>query len=124
MFAPDKRLRKQVMGMLIDPKGLAGPKDPETSTIFQLYSLFANPEERAALEHAFRKGGMGYGDAKKALYEKVLEYFGPARGKRRELESRPDTVEDILRDGAARARAATAELLDDVRAAAGLGPPR
>jgi tryptophanyl-tRNA synthetase len=124
MFAAEKALRRQIMAIVTDSKGVDEPKDPETSTIFQLYSLFANPEERAALEQAFRKGGLGYGDAKKALYEKVLAYFGPARAKRRELESRPDTVEDILRDGAARARAATAELMDDVRAAAGLGPPR
>ncbi|HTO53087.1 MAG TPA: tryptophan--tRNA ligase [Myxococcota bacterium] len=124
MFAAEKVLRKQVMGIVTDSKGVDEAKDPETSTIFQLYALFANPEERAAMAHAFRTGGLGYGDAKKALYEKVLERFGPARARRSELESRPDTVEDILRDGAARARAATAELMDEVRAAAGLGPPR
>jgi tryptophanyl-tRNA synthetase len=124
MFAPEKTLRRQVMGIVTDSKGVDEPKDPKSSTVFQLYSLFANPEERAAMEHAFRKGGLGYGDAKKALLDKVLTYFAGAREKRRELESRPDTVEDILRDGAARARAATAERRDDVRAAAGLGPAR
>jgi tryptophanyl-tRNA synthetase len=61
---------------------------------------------------------------KKALLEKLLAYFGPAREKRRELEARPDTVEDVLRDGAQRARTATAKLMDDVRAAAGVGAPR
>ena len=124
MFAPDKALRRQVMGIVTDSKGVDEPKDPDDSTIYKLYSLFANPEERAALAEAFRKGGLGYGEAKKALLEKVTAYFGPAREKRRELEARPDLVEDVLRDGAARARAATAELLDDVRAAAGVGPPR
>lgn len=124
MFASDKVLRKQVMGIVTDSKGVAEPKDPDSSTIFQLYSLFANPEERAALAEAFRKGGVGYGDAKKALLDKVMTHFGPARERRRELESRPDVVEDILRDGASRARAQTAELMDDVRAAAGVGPPR
>jgi tryptophanyl-tRNA synthetase len=123
MFAPEKTLRKQVMGIVTDSKGVDEPKDPKTSTIFALYSLFANPEERAALELAFRKGGVGYGDAKKALYEKVLAYFGPAREKRRELEARPDTVEDVLRDGARRAREATAPIMDAVREAAGVGPP-
>jgi tryptophanyl-tRNA synthetase len=124
MFAPDKALRRQVMGIVTDSKGVDEPKDPDDSTIFKLYSLFANPEERAALADAFRKGGLGYGDAKKALYEKVLAYFGPAREKRRELEAKPDVVEDILRDGAARARRETAELMDDVRAAAGVGPAK
>jgi len=124
MFAPEKRLRKQIMGIVTDSKGVDEPKDPKTSTIFQLYTLFANPEERAALDVAFRKGGVGYGDAKKALLDKVLAYFGPAREKRAELEARPDTVEDVLRDGAARARAATAKLVQAVRDATGIGPPR
>ena len=121
MFASDKVLRRQIMSIVTDSKGVDEPKDPDGNTIFQLYSLFANPEERAALADAFRRGGLGYGDAKKALHEKVLAYFGPAREKRRALESRPDTVEDILRDGAKRARAATAELMDEVREAAGVG---
>ncbi len=123
MFAPEKTLRKQVMGVVTDSKGVDEPKDPETSTIFALYSLLANPEERAALADAFRRGGTGYGDAKKALYEKILSYFAEARERRRALEADADTVEDVLRDGAARARAAVAELMDDVRAAAGLGRP-
>ena len=58
------------------------------------------------------------------LLERALAYFGPARAKRAELEARPDTVEDVLADGARRAREATAPLMDAVRAAAGVGPPR
>ncbi len=124
MFAPEKTLRKQVMGIVTDSKGVDEPKDPDTSTIFALYSLFANPEERAALEQAFRQGGTGYGDVKKALFEKVLAYFGEAREKRRALEADADTVEDVLRDGAKRARAAVSGLMDDVRDAAGIGRPK
>ena len=100
MFATEKTLRKQVMGIVTDSKGVDEPKDPATSTIFALYSLLANPEERAALAEAFRRGGTGYGDVKKALYEKILEHFG-----------------------AARAREAVAELMNDVREAAGIGRP-
>ena len=124
MFAAKKVLRRQVMGIVTDSKGVDAPKDPDDSTIYKLYALFANPEERAALADAFRKGGLGYGDAKKALLEKVQAYFAPAREKRRELEARPDVVEDILRDGVARARAETAELMNDVRRAAGVGAPK
>jgi tryptophanyl-tRNA synthetase len=123
MFAPEKSLRKQVMGIVTDSKGVDEPKDPETSTIFALYSLLANPEERAALAEAFRRGGTGYGDAKKALLETILAYVGAARERRRALEADADTVEDVLRDGAARARAAVAELMNDVREAAGVGRP-
>jgi len=122
MFAPEKTLRKQVMGIVTDSKGIDEPKDPNASTIFALYSLLANPEERAALADAFRRGGTGYGDAKKALYDKIAGYFGAARERRRALEADADTVEDVLRDGAKRARAAVAELMNDVRDAAGVGP--
>jgi tryptophanyl-tRNA synthetase len=124
MFAAEKTLRKQVMGIVTDSKGVDEPKDPDTSTVFALYALFANPEERAALAHAFRQGGTGYGDAKKVLYEKVLAYFGDARERRRALEADPDRVEDVLRDGAKRARAAVSALMDDVRDAAGVGRPQ
>lgn len=122
MFAPEKTLRRQVMGVVTDSRGVDEPKDPDTSTVFALYSLFANPEERSALAEAFRRGGTGYGDAKKALYEKVVAYFAPARERRRALEADRDRVEDVLRDGAKRARAAVAELMDEVRHAAGVGP--
>ena len=124
MFAPEKALRRQIMGIVTDSKGVDEPKDPDDNTVYKLYTLFANAEERAAMAQAFRQGGLGYGDAKKALLDKVLAYFGPARERRRELEARPDVVEDILRDGIARARSETAELMDDVRRAAGLGPAR
>ncbi len=123
MFAPEKALRKQVMGIVTDSKGVDEPKDPDGSTIFALYSLFANPEERAALAQEFTRGGRGYGDVKKALCEKILVYFAEARERRRVLEADADTVEDVLRDGAARARAAVAELMDAVREAAGVGRP-
>jgi tryptophanyl-tRNA synthetase len=124
MFAPEKALRKQVMGIVTDSKGVAEPKDPDGSTIFALYSLVADADERAAMAHAFRNGDIGYGDAKKTLYEKILVYFGEARERRRALEADADRVEDVLQDGAKRARAAVAELMDDVRDAAGVGRPR
>ena len=76
MFAPEKALRRQVMGIVTDSKAVDEPKDPDTSTVYAIYALLANPEERAALAEAFRRGGAGYGDVKKALHEKVLAYFG------------------------------------------------
>jgi tryptophanyl-tRNA synthetase len=124
MFAPEKALRKQVMGIVTDSKGVGEPKDPDTSTVFALYSLLANPEERAALAAAFRSGGTGYGDAKKALFEKIVSHFGEARERRRALEADADAIEDVLQDGAKRARAAVAQLMNDVREAAGVARPK
>jgi len=67
---------------------------------------------------------MGYGEAKQALFELAMEYFAAARQKREELAASPGLVQDILREGARRARAKGAEVLERVRAACGIGPRR
>ena len=67
-------------------------------------------------------GGLGYGDVKKDLLERLLAHFEPMRERRAELEKRPDEVEDILADGAKRARTLGAPVLAAARNAAGLGP--
>jgi tryptophanyl-tRNA synthetase len=69
-------------------------------------------------------GGLGYGEVKKDLLARVMEYFEPMRTRRDELASRPDEVDDILADGVARARAIGAPVLAACREAAGLGPGR
>ncbi|MCP4003991.1 MAG: tryptophan--tRNA ligase [bacterium] len=124
MFATAKQLKKQVMGVVTDSTPVEDPKDPNTSNLFALYALFANDEERAEMAQRFRKGGMGYGDAKKALLEKVTEYFGPARERREKLAADPDAVEEVLRVGAVRAREVAAGLMDEVRSACGVGAVR
>lgn len=120
MFAEKKRLKKSIMGIVTDSLGVEEPKDPETNTIYQLHGLMASPEEQAELAERFRAGGMGYGDAKKALLEKTLEVFGPFRERREELEKDPDRVEDILREGGRKARQTARGVLDRVRLAVGL----
>ncbi|HET9888309.1 MAG TPA: tryptophan--tRNA ligase, partial [bacterium] len=113
-------LKKKVMGIVTDPTPVEAPKDPDTSTIFALYKLFATAEERAEMEQRFRAGGYGYGDAKKALLEKVEGKFGPLREKRRDWLARSDDLEDVLAQGAQRARAVAAPLMERIRDAVGL----
>jgi tryptophanyl-tRNA synthetase len=120
VFEPEKRLRKKIMSIRTDSTPVEEPKDPETCSVFTLYTLFANNAEQAALAARYRAGGMGYGEAKQALYEKAVEYFGPARQHREELVARPEYVEDILQTGAAHARAKGRGVLDRARAACGI----
>ena len=120
LFGPPKQVRKQIMRVVTDSKGLEEPKDPDTCNVFALYKLFANETEQAELAERYRAGGMGYGDAKKAVHEKYEELIGPMREKRAALEADPDTVEDILRAGAERARAVAGETLATAREAMGL----
>ncbi|WP_437225711.1 tryptophan--tRNA ligase [Planctomicrobium sp. SH661] len=120
IFETPKQLRKKFMSIKTDSTPVEGAKDPDNDSIFDLYKLFANPEEQAALAARYRAGGMGYGDAKQTLYDKAMEYFSEARERRAQLEARPDEVEDVLRTGAAKARAKAQEVLARARAACGL----
>ncbi len=120
MFWPEKPLKQAVMGIVTDSTPLEAPKDVKTP-LFQLWSLFATPAEREELFARAQAGGLGYGEVKKDLLRRLLEYFGPARAKRAELEKRPGDVEDVLAAGAKRAREIGAPVLAAAREAAGLG---
>ena len=108
------------MSIVTDSTPLEDPKDPDKCNVFKLFKLLATPEEQAELRARYLAGGMGYGHAKQALYEKYEEYFKKARERRRELADNPSKVEDILQDGASRARKVARATLDRVRAAVGL----
>jgi len=120
IFAEGKPLRKVVMSIVTDSSTVADPKDPEKCNVFALYSLFATEEEKESLAARYRAGGMGYGEAKNALLEKIDAYFGPAREKRKQLAKDPDGVENVLREGAHRARIEARKTMDLVREAVGL----
>ncbi len=121
IFEEPKKLRKKIMSIKTDSKPVEEPKDPDSCAIFALYTLFATPEQQGALAKRYRAGGMGYGEAKQALYDVALAYFAGAREKKAQLESDPGIVDHILKDGAARARAKGQEVLNRVRKACGLG---
>jgi tryptophanyl-tRNA synthetase len=116
----EKELKKAVMSIKTDSTPVEQPKNPETDNVFALYSLFATDEEKTALDGRYRAGGMGYGDAKKLLLEKLLSFLAPYRQKRAELLAKPDYVEDVLRQGAQRARAIARQTLDEAKKACGL----
>src|SRR5438552_3379595 len=120
IFAEGKALKKTVMAIVTDSKTVAEPKDPESSNVFALYSLFATEEEQAALAERYRAGGMGYGEAKSLLLEKIDSYFGPARERRKQLAAQPGYVEEVLREGGQRARAEAEQTMALVREAVGL----
>ncbi len=124
LFEPEKKLRKKIMSIKTDSKGIEEPKDPETCSVFTLYKLFATPEQQAVLADRYRAGGMGYGEAKQALFEAAMEYFGPARARRQKLEAKPGRIDEILEAGKQRVQAKGREVLERVRAACGLGARR
>jgi tryptophanyl-tRNA synthetase len=120
MFAPPAEVKKAVMGIVTDSTPVEAPKEP-TTHLFQLWALFASEEERVEMAARARAGGLGYGEVKKDLLRRVNETFGPMRERRAALAMRPSEVEDVLADGARRARAIARPVLDACRDAAGLG---
>lgn len=120
IFLPEKKLRKTIMSIKTDSTPVESPKNPETCSVFALYRLFASPGEQEALAARYRAGGMGYGEAKQHLFEAAMNYFAEARARREQLAAEPDTLEEILRAGAAKARAKGREVLDRAREACGL----
>jgi tryptophanyl-tRNA synthetase len=121
-FQEEKALRKRIMSIKTDSKGVDDPKDPEESTIFQIYRALAGKDDprTLALAERFRSPGMGYGHAKQALFELVMDHFGPARARRVELMANPGRVDEVLRKGAAAAREKAQATLARARAAVGL----
>lgn len=121
IFAEGAALKNVVMkGIVTDSAKVEDPKDPDKCNVFALYTLFATDAEKSDLAARYRAGGMGYGEAKKLLLAKIDAYFAPARDKRKELVARPAFVEDVLREGAKRARGEAQKTMDLVRQATGL----
>ena len=120
IFGPEKPTRKKIMKIVTDSTALEEPKDPETCNVFALYKLFADESQQAALADRYRAGGMGYGEAKQALFEIMWDHFAEAREKRAELADNLDYVRSVLRDGAEKARSVAGETLTQARQAMGL----
>jgi tryptophanyl-tRNA synthetase len=120
VFDEPKPLRKKVMSIKTDSRDMKDPKEPETDHLFELYSLFATPEQREAMAATYRRGGFGYGEVKKALADLATERFAAARERRKELEAHPEQVREVLAAGAAAARKKAAEVLLRAQRACGL----
>lgn len=120
IFGDEKPLRKLIMRIPTDSTPIEAPKPMEGSIILQLYKLFANAEGYEAMVQDFQNGGCGYGDFKKRLFDAYWEYFRAARARREELIANPDYVDQVLQNGAIKARETATQVLDRVRRAVGL----
>jgi len=121
LFGDEKAIRKKIMGIVMDSRAPQEPKpDAEQNLAIQLLKLVAPAAVAKDFEGRLRAGGLGYGDLKKALFEHYWNYFGPARARRTELAGHLDYVNQVLEEGAARARAVALPVLQRAKDAAGL----
>ena len=117
LFAPEKELKKKIMRIITDSKTPEEAKDPDTSTIYQLYKHFATDTEIAEFAEMFRAGGMGYGTAKTILFEKINSVLAGPRNEYERLMANPAEIESILARGAERARVVARDTMKDVKKA-------
>jgi tryptophanyl-tRNA synthetase len=96
------------------------PKEPESDHLFQLFSLVATPPARDEMAALYRRGGFGYGEVKKALADCAEQYFAEPRDRRADLAAHPKRIQEILADGASRARKKAGEVLARAQKACGV----
>lgn len=117
LFAPESELKKKIMRIITDGKLPDEPKNPDESTIFQLYRHFACENEIADLRARFERGGMGYGDAKKILFEKINSVLSAPRAEYERLMANTAEIDAVLASGAARARSVAEKTYERVHRA-------
>ena len=120
LFASPAELKKLVMSIVTDSRAPGEPKDVEGSALFQLYQAFATPAQTAQMRQAYAEG-IGWGDAKQRLFALIDETVAPMREHYAQLIGRPAQLEEILQEGARKARQHTSPLLDGLQRAVGLG---
>jgi tryptophanyl-tRNA synthetase len=102
------------MKIVTNSQTIEEPKDPDKSNIFALYKLFASKDEIEELRQRYLAGGMGWGDAKKTLFEKMNEYLTPMRDKYYELMENKDYIDEVLEKGAEKARKIVSKKIEKI----------
>ena len=115
IFLPDKQLLKQVKSIKTDSTPMEEPKNPEGDTVFTLYSLLSNEEQKEALRKKYLNGNYGYGHAKQELFELIIQKFANERSAFNYYMDNVDELEKKLEVGEAKARVIARDVLDRVR---------
>jgi tryptophanyl-tRNA synthetase len=120
IFLGRDELRRRVMAIVTDARGVAEIKDPDSCNLFGIYRLFVDDGARERLRDRYLTPGLKYSEVKKELVDVIWEFFAPYRGRRAELAARPGYVRDVLKAGAAKARIVAGETMAVVRDKVGL----
>ncbi len=115
IFLPEKKLRKQIMKIVTDSTPLEEPKNPDTDNVFALYKLLATTGQTEDLRQKYLAGNFGYGHAKQALYELIIENFAEQRKRYDYYMNHKDEIDKALAQGAEKARKVANEVLNRTR---------
>ncbi len=119
LFQPDKKLRKQLMGIVTDSTPMEDPKNPTNDNVFALFKLLAPQEEIEAMSANYLAGNYGYGHAKQELFKVIIEKFKEPREKFEYYMNNLDEIDEALAIGARKASKVADEVLTRVRAKVG-----
>ena len=119
IFAGEKELRKLIMKIKTNSLEPGQPKDPADSALYEIYRAFATDDEAAAIRKRYAEG-IGWGDMKQLLFERINREIAPARVEYERLMANPREVEDVLKQGAERARAVSRPFLAEIRDKVGI----
>ncbi|MEX0363129.1 MAG: tryptophan--tRNA ligase, partial [Allomuricauda sp.] len=115
LFQPDKKLRKQIMGIVTDSTPMEDPKDPTNDNVFALYKILAQPHQIEEMSANYLAGNYGYGHAKQALFELIMERFAEPREKFEYYMNNLKEVDEALAIGAEKAKKVADGVLERVR---------
>ena len=120
LFAEYEEIKKAVMSIPTDSKGIDEPRNPEEDNVFKLHKLFATDDQLADLRARYEKGGIGHKESKEILIANIEKFIAPLREKRKQIAGDTDYVLDILRDGGKRAKQKAEKKMEAVREAIGV----
>ncbi|MEI6843591.1 MAG: tryptophan--tRNA ligase [bacterium] len=120
LFATQEEIKKAVMSIVTDSKGVEESKNPDEDNIFKLHKLFMNQDELFELRERYEKGGIGYKESKEILIAQIEKFIAPLREKRAQIASDTDYVLDVLKEGGKRAKQKAEKKMEIVREAVGV----
>jgi tryptophanyl-tRNA synthetase len=121
LWLPEKKLRKSIMKIVTNSLEPGEPKDPDGSALFAVYASFATPRQRREMRQAF-VDGIAWGEAKQRTFELINAELAPARERYLALLAEPARIEEVLSEGARRARSYAGPFLERIRTAIGIRP--
>ena len=119
IFQPEKKLRKNIMSIVTDSTPIEEPKNPDTCNVFQLYKLLGDENQVSVMEGNYRGGNYGYGHAKQALFELILEKYATPRAEFDRLMNDLSALEELLQKGEVKAMEIASVVLDRVKSKIG-----
>ena len=120
LFAENDDIKKAVMGIPTDSKGIDEPKDPNKDNVFNLIKFFAEPKEIKAIRKKYEEGNIGYKESKEILIENLIKFIAPLREQRKKILEDKNRIKEILEKGGRIAGEKAKKKMEDVRLKVGL----